>query len=252
MFSSTLIALAIASGALAAPTPTTPSGSFTAQGECNIAWLADTNATKPWNTMNIQLMTGSNAQMTHMRTVATVDATKQTNFSWTCPEVDPYSIIYFYQFSSPVDPSNLLWVTRFLIQAEDGSSVPPPMKDANGVPWGVGTFVDPSLYNAMPSYLAGNGQLQGVPGNGTTPGSTVVVTSTTTGSVSFSTPTGSSTGSGASTRTGTITTVTTTTTSSAETSTTTNSTGGALSSVSSSSWMTLLSAIVAGVIALST
>lgn len=192
MFFSALIAIVIGSGALASPTPTFPgpSDSFTALGQCNIAWTLDANATKPWTTMNIQLMTGSNAQMVHMRTVATVDATKQSSFSWICPEVNPNAPIYFYQFSSPTDPTNLLWVTRFLIKGTDGSSVDAPSTDPNGVKYGVGTFVDSSLYNAMPSYLVGNGQIQGGPGGGngggngttptTTPGGTGIPSSTPT------------------------------------------------------------------------
>lgn len=168
-------------------------------------------------------------------------------------QVDPYAPIYFYQFSSPADPTNLLWVTRFVIKGTDGSSVPAPSTDPSGVKYGLGTFVDPSLYNAMPSYLVGNGQLQGGPANGnnttTTPGSgTPPSTATTSPVSSVTSPTVNT-----NTHTGTITKVTTSGTASSptQTNTSTTSTGGALSVASSPSWMTMLGAIVAGAVVLS-
>ena len=46
------------------------------------------------------LMTGSNNNMTRLTTVVSgLDGTDESfsPYSWTCPEVDPYSVIYFYQ-----------------------------------------------------------------------------------------------------------------------------------------------------------
>ena len=172
-------------------------------------------------------------------------------------QVDPNAPIYFYQFSSPVDPTNLLWVTRFVVKGTDGSSVPAPSTDPSGVKYGLGTFTDPSLYNAMPSYLVGNGQLQGGPANGTTPtttpGSSALLSTTTTGVVSSASGPGTGVSTSAGPNTGTITKVTTTNTRSspsATTSTTATSSSGARPGVSSSSWMTLVALIVGGAVAL--
>lgn len=35
-------------------------------------------------------------------------------YIWTCPEVDPYSTIYFYQFNA-ADKSIPAWTTRFTV-----------------------------------------------------------------------------------------------------------------------------------------
>lgn len=165
-------------------------------------------------------------------------------------QVNPNAPIYFYQFSSPSEPDNLLWVTRFNIKGTDGSSTAAPLTDPSGIPYGIGEFTDPSLYNAPPAYLAGNGQLQGAPGNGTTtgaPGSSTGSGTSTTGSTT-ATGTGSSAGGSS---TGTITKVTSTGTSkatSAASTTATTSTGGAVAQLGSS-WMTVLGALMAGAVA---
>ncbi|KAF8308338.1 hypothetical protein DL93DRAFT_2087101 [Clavulina sp. PMI_390] len=195
--------------------------------------------------MTIELMTGENAQMTHMRTIASgIDTTKTTTFSWTCPDVDLNAPVVFYQFSDPSDPTNLQWVTRFTIATESGATVAAPNTDSNGVPWGIAHFTDTSLYNAIPGYLAGNGQLQGAPGNGTsTTGSTTTGSSTATSTGSTASKTGSST----------MSTVTSHSSSSAPTSstTTTSSSGAAKAFVASSSTsiMALVGAIMAGAVA---
>ena len=51
----------------AEPTPLEPSGAsvFNEGSQCNILWTAD--PTGVWKVMNIQLMTGSNQQMVHLR-----------------------------------------------------------------------------------------------------------------------------------------------------------------------------------------
>jgi len=36
-------------------------------------------------------------------------------YTWTCPDVDPYSTIYFYQFNAAADKSNPAWTTRFAV-----------------------------------------------------------------------------------------------------------------------------------------
>jgi len=243
MFSAALVALVAASSVFAAPDPTTPgpTDSYTAGGVCTIAWDADVATTKAWTTMDIQLMTGINSQMTAMRTIATaIDATTQTTFNWTCPEVDPPAPIYFYQFSSSVAPTDLVWVTRFLIKETDGSSVAAPLTDPNGVAYGIGTFVDTTLYNAPPAYLSGNGQLVGSAGNGTT-------TSNTTSSGSTPAGTATSTGTGSTSATASITKITSPAGTSTSTSTahTTASSGASAASFVSSPWGAILGAFMA-------
>ncbi|KAI0751576.1 hypothetical protein C8Q80DRAFT_585163 [Daedaleopsis nitida] len=185
MFAYAGIAALIAGSALvrAAPEPSAPGpGDVFKQGEqCTISWSADTTGT--WKEMNIELMTGDNWHMVHITTVATLDATdaSQTTFSYDCPEVTPNSAIYFYQFSSPAEPKNIMWTTRFTIAGADGSTVPPENDtepDGQNIPWGVGALVDPSKAVAAPSYLA----------SGSSSGSTTVTgssgaTGTSTGTV---------------------------------------------------------------------
>lgn len=50
-------------------------------------------------------MSGSNDNMSTVATVASgLDGTDSSlsPYNWTCPEVDPYSAIYFYQVCCPV------------------------------------------------------------------------------------------------------------------------------------------------------
>jgi len=96
--------------------------------------------------MNVELMSGSNLQMNHITTVASVDGTKTGTFSFACPEVTPNSAIYFYQFSSP-NSSVISWSTRFTIAGADGSTTPPananqPSPANPPIPWGVGDLVN--------------------------------------------------------------------------------------------------------------
>ncbi|KAH8110765.1 hypothetical protein DFH11DRAFT_1690629 [Phellopilus nigrolimitatus] len=138
---------------LAEPVPTTPApGAIYNEGaDCPIAWTADSTGT--WTTMNIELMTGSNADMVHLTTVATVDATKATTFTYKCPTVSPNSAIYFYQFSSPADAANLTWTGRFAIADTSGKTVP-PAETTDGIAWGSGALADTSSASAQPTYLS--------------------------------------------------------------------------------------------------
>ncbi len=57
-------------------------------------------------------MSGSNENMTRVAEVASYldGADKSLSpFNWTCPEVDPYSAIYFYQVCKHSDPRKLLF-----------------------------------------------------------------------------------------------------------------------------------------------
>ncbi|PAV19750.1 ser-thr-rich glycosyl-phosphatidyl-inositol-anchored membrane family [Pyrrhoderma noxium] len=129
-------------------------GTVFKQGEtCTIQWAVDTTGT--WTETNIELMTGSNLAMVHLTTVATVDGTKESSYSWTCPEVTPNSAIYFYQFSSPAEPTNLTWTGRWTISASDGSTTD-PTETTDGIQWGTGALVDASSAVAAPTYLSGS------------------------------------------------------------------------------------------------
>ena len=63
-------------------------------------------------------MTGSNSNMSLITNVAKdLDGTDPSlsPYTWTCPDVDPYSTIYFYQFTGATDESNPAWTTRFTV-----------------------------------------------------------------------------------------------------------------------------------------
>lgn len=87
------------------PSEPAPGNVYNSGSTCEIAWTADTSG--QWTTLNIQLMSGSNTQMVHLTSmclkmlkiqtrpyvsflitaVATLDGTKDTSFSYTCPSV---------------------------------------------------------------------------------------------------------------------------------------------------------------------
>lgn len=89
-------------------------------------------------------MAGSNSNMSLVTKVAEgLDGTNAslTPFSWTCPEVTPYSAIYFYQFTNGNLSANSTWTTRFTIASPAGvSDNPENLEQPNGdrVPWGAG------------------------------------------------------------------------------------------------------------------
>ncbi|KAI0047397.1 hypothetical protein FA95DRAFT_1472117, partial [Auriscalpium vulgare] len=144
--------------ARADPVPSEPGPGeiFNEGANCHVAWTPD--PTGLWKVTNIELMTGSNTNMVHLTTVATVDSTgTTTSFDYPCPAVTINSDIYFYQFTSPAAP-NRTWTTRFTIAGTNGETVAPPNAvEPNGqaVPWGNGALTDPSTATAAPSYLTG-------------------------------------------------------------------------------------------------
>lgn len=98
------------------PTAPGPGEVFRAGSFCTLDWKTDTMAR--WTSVKIgeqlfherghkeadaarsDLMSGSNDNMTIVKTVvAGLDGTDPSlrPFNWTCPDVDPYSAIYFYQ-----------------------------------------------------------------------------------------------------------------------------------------------------------
>jgi hypothetical protein len=132
--------------------------------------------------MNIELMTGSNQQMVHLRTVGTVDGTSTTNntYSYPCLAVDPNSQIYFYQFTSPFSPTPL-WTTRFTIADASGNTVPPLLQETNAageiVRYGIGKLEDQSLVDTPPAF-------------GTNTSSSSVNATTTSSNISTAPPNG--------------------------------------------------------------
>lgn len=136
-------------GALAAKTvsPTAPvQGTVYKEGSnCHIAWLGDTSSTTTWQGMSIELMTGQNLNMVQLAIVASnQDGTKDGSFDHLCPEVSINAPIYFYRFSSGGSAGNPNYSARFTIAGADGSTVPAPQTDSNGVQWGTGEIVSGS------------------------------------------------------------------------------------------------------------
>ncbi|VDC05167.1 unnamed protein product [Peniophora sp. CBMAI 1063] len=139
-------------GARADPVPNTPDTGITGK-TCTITWAEDT--TGNWGETAIELMTGDNQAMVHLTTVTTLDSSKTSTYSWTCPEVTINSAIYFYQFSAA--GQSLTWTTRFALAGADGSTVTEPnatQPDGSAIPWGTGALSDPSTAVAAPSWLS--------------------------------------------------------------------------------------------------
>jgi len=204
MFS--LLSLAVLAPLLASAiiVPTAPDSTTVANAgaTCHIQWTPDT--TGKWTTTYIELMSGSNLDMVHLTTVGTVDGTSATNTSldWTCPAVTPNAKIYFYQFTSPDDPTNTTWTTRFTIADANGNTVAPSQTTQPGgapTPWGVGALNNPA--DATPPPPTGGGSsAAAAPTNSSVQSNLPLSTkSLVTGSSSGSaTPTATSTTTGAS------------------------------------------------------
>ncbi|KAI0723292.1 hypothetical protein C8Q76DRAFT_390579 [Earliella scabrosa] len=152
----TLVSLSAMSLAEFTPTAPGPGDTFKAGSTCTIQWEPDTSG--KWTNVSIHLMTGSNDNMTRVtRAASCLDGTDQnlSPFKWTCPDVDPYSAIYFYQFTNGDDLQASKWTTRFTITSPSGDTEPPEHKsqpNGDAVPWGEGrlrsdhkkTFSDPA------------------------------------------------------------------------------------------------------------
>ncbi|KAH7926753.1 hypothetical protein BV22DRAFT_1194087 [Leucogyrophana mollusca] len=145
-----------ASAALTATSPG-PNEKYRAGSTCTIKWSVDT--TNIWNNVTIDLMSGPNLNMSQVTTVVRhIDGTNSrlTSFNWTCPEVDPYSNIYFYQLSNNADTANSVWTARFTIESPSGESTPAEHTEQPGgapIPWGTG-------------HLAGSSRVSGAEGDG--------------------------------------------------------------------------------------
>ncbi|KAI0318689.1 hypothetical protein OF83DRAFT_1056419 [Amylostereum chailletii] len=129
-----------------APTAPGPGDVFRAGSNCTISWSTDSEA--QWGNFSIDLMTGSNTNMSIVMPVIQGLVGKDpdtTPYNWTCPEVDPYSAIYFYQFTADTGDNVLKqWTTRFTLASSTGDSEPPAKSTQPGgdqIPWGIGHLV---------------------------------------------------------------------------------------------------------------
>jgi len=135
-----LSALALARLAQAAVSPLTPT-SAQAGSSVTLEWTADPTGT--WTDMTIELMSGSNWEMVQVAPIASgINGVTQTSLAWNVPEVDPYSAIYFIQYTinNGQDPQ---WTTRFLIESPTDESTPPVSSiqpDGQTIAWGVGSL----------------------------------------------------------------------------------------------------------------
>ncbi|PWN34107.1 uncharacterized protein FA14DRAFT_161635 [Meira miltonrushii] len=167
--SSSVSASASTSTSTSAPIPqsttVSPLGSatdvFIEGGACRASWIPDKSGATTWKNMTIDLMTGSNLQMTKLGTVTSnIDGTNPnlTSFNYTCPQVTPNSAIYFLQYSHDggKDPT---WTTRFAIADQAGNVTPPPNANqpqggSPAIPWGEGALVLNNTPTATPSSTA--------------------------------------------------------------------------------------------------
>ncbi|PCH41034.1 hypothetical protein WOLCODRAFT_131665, partial [Wolfiporia cocos MD-104 SS10] len=170
------------------PTAPGPNQTFAAGSNCTLSWNADTNGT--WKNVTINLMSGSNNNMSVVTNVAWgLDGTNSSlsPYSWTCPEVDPYSDIYFYQFTNGNDLANSKWTTRFTITSPSNVSVPPEYsQQPNGdhIPWGIGVLAPSNGTDSEAKFANANASsIAASPSSTNQPGSpTPTSTSNSTGS----------------------------------------------------------------------
>ncbi|KAI9255217.1 hypothetical protein BDA99DRAFT_155703 [Phascolomyces articulosus] len=141
-----------------APNYPQPGTVWTAGKEYTLTWGDDgssPNVTEGWTNFKIDFMTGDNMNMIPLTNVASgLDASKVSSYTWTAPQVDPYSAIYFLQYTN--DKGETAWTTRFAIVAQDGATpAPEPEKtQPNGgeaIPWGVGKLASGDAAASSPA-----------------------------------------------------------------------------------------------------
>jgi len=157
-----LLASTLVGTAYADVTPDVPGPGvvYKVGGTCHTEWIGDTASPTAWKNMAIELMTGDNFNMVHLTTVATgLDGTKDGKFDHPCPDVNPYSAIYFYQYSAP-GASAKQWTTRFAIASASGQTTPPSQatqpNTGAAIPWGTGQLVDASSATPPPDFDGGS------------------------------------------------------------------------------------------------
>lgn len=142
-------------------------------------------------------MTGANQNMTKLATLAqNMDGTSTTanSFSWTCPEVKPYSAIYFYQATTD-GTSNPQWTTRWTIASADGQVTDPPQSSQPGgqpIPWGNGRLINaaPAVVNGADGSAASGAAATGSSGSASSVSVSSVSSAEATSSASVNVPSG--------------------------------------------------------------
>ncbi|KAG2175503.1 hypothetical protein INT43_001150, partial [Umbelopsis isabellina] len=103
----------------------------------------------------LDFMTGDNINQITLGNVATgLDGTTATTYSWTCPNVDIHSAIYFFMFTSTTNSSDMAWTTRFAITDSTGALTTPPnatQTDGEKIPWGVGHLLSGAASASAPA-----------------------------------------------------------------------------------------------------
>ncbi|ORY98145.1 hypothetical protein BCR43DRAFT_490940 [Syncephalastrum racemosum] len=157
-----IVALTAVAGVQASMAPSYPSPGtvWTAGKPYTITWSDDNTSpslAEGWTNFKIDFMTGDNDQQVFLENVASnLDATKIKDYTWTAPQVDPYSAVYFFMFTN--SNSSSAWTTRFAIVAKDGDTpaAEPNQKQPNGdaIPWGTGKLANgasPAASSAAPA-----------------------------------------------------------------------------------------------------
>ncbi|RXW16321.1 hypothetical protein EST38_g9545 [Candolleomyces aberdarensis] len=194
-FAGFVLSAALFARADVTPSEPGPGSAYNAGSTCTVSWEGDPDSTTAWKDMSIQLMTGDNFNMIHLSTIASEqDGTVDGRFNYPCPEVTPYSAIYFYQFTAAGAPDKT-WTTRFTIASPTGQTVPPPNAAQPGtndpIPWGAGALADPSTANPPPT--AGPAATGGTARATTSSSTSTAANATTSGLSRTSTGTGAPT-----------------------------------------------------------
>ncbi|ESK96052.1 hypothetical protein Moror_7397 [Moniliophthora roreri MCA 2997] len=133
----------LVAGDVFTPTAPGPGDSFKAGDLCEIRWTPSGGG-HGWKNVTIILMSGPNNAMIPVTTVtAGLDGSdvSLSPYRWTCPEVTPYSNIYFYQFTDGGNTQSSQWTTRFTISSPSGETMPPEhasQPNGDAIPWGPG------------------------------------------------------------------------------------------------------------------
>ncbi|KAL1407443.1 hypothetical protein Q8F55_006876 [Vanrija albida] len=135
------------------------------------SWLTDD--TGSWTAMDINFMSGSDDAPIQLTQLATgIDATdpNATTYQFTVPNVNPYSQIYFLQFTTG-NGSDFVDSPRFTISSPDGTTTPPTGQATDGsgntYNWGNGSLADSANSTSAPASTSSGAQ-SGVGANGVT------------------------------------------------------------------------------------
>lgn len=131
---------------------------FTVGKACKASWTPAVSGSTTWSNMSIDLMTGSNLNMTRLATVAGgLDGTNSNviSYEYLCPDVTPNAPIYFLQYTHDggKDP---MWTTRFTIARSNGiwmnaTEANQPQGGNPAIHWGTGALVTNSSNKATTS-----------------------------------------------------------------------------------------------------